>query len=73
MDFKNLPRKAYVVKQTEKAGGQFGHPGHTLRIVETPDSIVIHSITTFSFCQTSLEKEPVLGRKKRQVFDLSGT
>ena len=70
MDFKSLSRKAYVVKQAEK---QVDNPDIQVKHYEQlkhPDSIVIHSITTCSCCQTSLEKEPVLGRKKRQVFDL---
>ena len=68
--FQKPATKSLRGKTGRKTGGQPGHSGHTLRTVETPDSIVIHSITTCSCCQTTLEKEPVLGRRKRQVFDL---
>ena len=68
MGFKSLATKSLRGKTGRKQVDNLGHSGHTLRTVETPDSIVIHSITTCSCCQTTLEKEPVLGRRKRQVF-----
>lgn len=54
----------------KKSGGQKGHPGHTLRQVKHPDYVVIHSLTVCSHCQASLTDVPVMGIRKRQVFDL---
>lgn len=68
--FQKPVTKSLRGKTERKTGGQPGHEGHTLWPVEQPDSVVIHPITTCSCCQTSLEQEPVVSRKKRQVFDL---
>ncbi|WP_410429592.1 DUF6444 domain-containing protein [Metabacillus litoralis] len=63
--FQKPVTKSLRSKTGRQTGGQPGHPGHTLRTVETPDSIVIHSTTMCSCCQTSLEKEPVVSQKNR--------
>jgi transposase len=54
-------------------GGQPGHQGRTLQAVKQPDSIVVHQILRCTCCHTSLKKEPVIGTRKRQVFDLPAT
>ena len=54
----------------KKSGGQTGHAGHTLKIVETPDEIVVHSVEHCAYCQTSLKRVKASGIEKRQVLDL---
>jgi transposase len=54
-----------------KPGAQPGHPGHTLKLVATPDRVVRHAPEACSRCGAPLED--VIGREggeRRQVFDL---
>lgn len=51
-------------------GGQPGHPGTTLRQVETPDEVVVHEPHSCSGCGAGLDGRPVTGITRRQVFDL---
>ena len=51
-------------------GGQPGHPGHTLRMVETPDHTVRHAVVCCSGCGRSLGKQEPERLERRQVFDL---
>jgi len=56
-------------KGERRAGGQKGHPGHTLLQVEDPDRIVHHTVRVCNGCGTSLEG--VSGEmERRQVFDI---
>lgn len=54
----------------KKSGGQPGHVGHTLKMVEKPDEIVIHPVESCAYCQKSLKKVVAAGVEKRQVLDL---
>lgn len=54
----------------KRPGGQPGHPGRTLRMVETPDRIVIHRPTQCQYCGASLKSEQMSESERRQVFDL---
>jgi transposase len=47
-----------------------GHPGQTLRMVETPDEVVCHKVLICPECQHDLRAVAVDGVEKRQVFDL---
>jgi transposase len=60
-------------KTGRKPGGQIGHKGYRLAPVEAPHHIVTHPISLCSKCQSSLEQEQTVSRKKRQVFDLPST
>lgn len=52
-------KKRSLRKKTGKSpGGQKGHKGHNLKMVETPDSIIVHSVATCSDCGRSLKEEP---------------
>jgi transposase len=55
----------------KKTGGQFGHTGRTLKMVSTPDHIVVHHISSCPCCQKPFSRADVnaIGQK-RQVFDL---
>jgi transposase len=54
----------------KKSGGQKGHVGHTLKMVEKPDEIVVHPVESCAHCRKSLKKVAAAGVEKRQVLDL---
>lgn len=54
----------------KQSGGQPGHPGHTLRQVETPNHIIVHPVAQCLSCGTELGAVPAAGYEARQVFDL---
>jgi len=62
--------KSRRIKSGKKVGGQKGHPGTTLRMVDNPDEIVIHEVDQCSHCHTSLEDEEAKDYEKRQTFDI---
>lgn len=53
-----------------KPGGQPGHVGQTLRLVETPDEIVVHAPIECRGCGERLDAAPVVRSERRQVLDL---
>jgi len=55
----------------KKPGGQLGHRGETLRLVEAPDGVVEHRPAVCAACQLPLAAQaPVVLRERRQVQDL---
>jgi len=54
----------------KKSGGQKGHEGHTLKMVEKPDEIVVHPVAHCAHCQKSLKQAKAVGVERRQVLDL---
>ena len=58
-------------KRSDKApGGQKGHKGHNLKMVENPDYTEIHQLDTCNSCGCSLKATAPTGYKRRQVFEL---
>jgi transposase len=57
-------------KSSRKKGGQKGHRGHTLEMVDRPHHILHHSIKECSRCHGLLCDSEVIEYKKRQVFDI---
>ena len=57
-------------KSKNTSGGQFGHEGNTLNMVESADFIDIHKIDICDYCKTDLSNIDVLDIERRQVFDL---
>lgn len=51
-------------------GGQPGHAGHTLKMVERPDDIRVYPVARCSHCCTSLTDVSPSDYEKRQVFDV---
>ncbi|MFH2007942.1 MAG: IS66 family transposase [bacterium] len=51
-------------------GGQPGHPGQTLRMVEKPDHTVSHPVKRCADCGRSLAAQAPDRVERRQVFDL---
>ena len=68
---KPTPKPCNLRKKTGKrTGGQPGHPGHTLELVDNPDHTLLHAPTTCAGCGGSLQDAPILGKERRQVFEL---
>ena len=53
-----------------KPGGQPGHAGHTLRMVDKPDEVQVHAPSCCKACGQSLEQIPATRRERRQVVDI---
>lgn len=62
--------KSLREKTGRQTGGQPGHAGHTLHHVSQPDSVIRHPVTACDCCGESLEHQPVIRVKTRQVFDI---
>lgn len=62
--------KSLRKRSRRKSGGQFGHPGESLKAVEKPDYIKVHRVHACGHCDQSLERRKALGHEKRQVYDL---
>jgi transposase len=68
---KPTPKPCNLRQKTGKRpGAQPGHPGHTLKLADKADHTQVHAPTTCTGCGGSLEDAPVLGKERRQVFDL---
>ena len=59
------------IKSGRKAGGQEGHLGSTLSLVEQPDEVVKHRRELCSRCQHPLAGVAGEGIERRQVQDLA--
>ena len=57
-------------KSGKKTGGQKGHPGHTLKMSDNPDRIIVHRERTCSGCGCYLTDQVARGKERRQVFDV---
>ncbi len=62
--------KSLREKGKRKSGGQPGHEGHTLSMVEQPDQMVCHGLETCPHCAADLGGVAVTGSEKRQVFEV---
>jgi len=57
-------------RSEKKRGGQPGHAGHTLKMVETPDEVVRHRPVVCQHCQQPLDEVAGRMKERRQVHDL---
>jgi transposase len=64
------PPKSLRKKSGKWPGGQKGHRGHHLRLVEMPDEVLIHPIIQCSHCQHDLCAQKASIPERRQVMDL---
>ena len=68
--FKKPSPKSLRQKGKRKSGGQPGHTGHTLKMVEEPDHTEKHRVERCACCGRSLADQPADSVEKRQVHDL---
>ena len=68
--FKKPRPKSLRKKTGRSSGGQPGHPGQTLTMVEKPDIIERHGVARCAACRRSLADQPAERIEKRQVHDL---
>ncbi len=54
----------------KKVGGQPGHTGETLQMVEVPDRIIVHEVKGKCQCGRNLRFASYLDYNRRQVFDI---
>jgi transposase len=54
----------------QKVGGQPGHEGHALHMVDDPAAVLTHSPAVCGQCQASLAAVPATSYERRQVVDL---
>ncbi|MEN9386896.1 MAG: hypothetical protein RLZZ185_1637, partial [Bacteroidota bacterium] len=55
----------------KKSGGQFGHKGKTLKMVDKADSVVVHHVASCPCCSKVFSTADVIEVvQKRQVFDI---
>jgi transposase len=69
----DLPKpkpKSLRTKSPKKPGGQKGHPGTTLRVVEEPEHVVTHDPQECEGCGKGLGSIEVSGHERRQVVDI---
>jgi transposase len=62
--------KSLRQKSGKKAGGQPGHPGSTLMLSPTPDTVIMHAVEQCEHCQRDLRDVESLRVERRQVIDL---
>lgn len=68
--FRKKPKKSQRTRSDRSIGGQKGHKGTTLEMVDRPDHIIVHSVSQCEHCHLPLGHIPVSGIEKRQVFDI---
>jgi transposase len=65
------PRTRNLRQKTgRRSGGQEGHEGHTLEMVEQPKHVQVHPVLVCPRCATDLQPVKPCGRERRQVFDV---
>src|SRR5690242_6975403 len=62
--------KSLRKKSSKKAGGQPGHAGQHLQLVETPDQVISHQIETCAACQQDLREVAPVQVERRQVVEV---
>ena len=67
-----LPMKNQSLREKSgrKKGGQSGHKGHSLKMSDTPDSIIEHQATFCQVCGQDLSDCSKVLKERRQVVDL---
>jgi transposase len=65
------PRTRNLRRKTgRRSGGQKGHEGHTLKMVEEPDHIEVHQVSECPQCAANLHAIETCEFERRQVFDV---
>jgi transposase len=69
-EFDKPSPKSQRKKTGRKIGGQEGHKGHNLKMVESPDKEQLHKVEVCACCQKDLQKQKAEAIERRQVYDL---
>jgi transposase len=64
------PPRSQRERSGRRPGGQPGHPGHTLALAATPDTVVTHHPAACARCGLALAGVPAVAVARRQVVDL---
>ena len=64
------PSRGQRGRSGKAPGGQPGHPGQTLAMTATPDTVVTHHPPQCARCGTALAQVPAMAVQRRQVVDL---
>lgn len=62
--------KSQRVPSGRPPGGQVGHAGHSLQLVDAPDEVQVHRPSHGHICGQSLAEAPAVRWERRQVVDL---
>ncbi len=62
--------KSLRKKSGKKPGGQSGHEGFNLKMIDNPDEVIVHPLERCQYCRQSLKDVSVFNYDNRQVFDL---
>ncbi len=62
--------KSLRKRSGKQPGGQAGHPGSTLLLSPTPDTVIVHPVEVCQHCQRDLREVESLQVERRQVLDL---
>jgi transposase len=62
--------KSLRVRSGRKPGGQPGHRGHHLALVDAADAVVVHAPTWCAACGRDLAEAAIVRQERRQVVDL---
>jgi transposase len=62
--------KSLRQKSGKKGGGQPGHPGTSLKLSPTPDTVIVHAVEQCEHCRGDLRKVKSVQVERRQVLDL---
>lgn len=65
-----LKNQSLRSKSDKKVGGQNGHEGTTLKMVENPDKTILHKPNFCKNCGTNLKLEPSEFVSRRQIIDI---
>jgi len=64
------PPRSLRQRSGKTVGGQPGHMGSALLMIEEPDRVLVHSPATCAGCQAVLDGVAATGYERRQVVDL---
>ena len=62
--------KSQRTSSGRKTGGQPGHPGHRLSLIDNPDEIVVHAPPRCPTCQKEFTPLTLRRRERRQIVDI---
>lgn len=62
--------KSSRIKSGKKPGGQQGHVGKTLELIDNPDKTTVHKVKRCKNCGKNIEDEIAIDHERRQVFDI---